>query len=280
MSRMNFVRMIQRMIALAVIGAMIGMLSGCFLFESSREEERMFREKIDAFCAAAQSGDADAVKDLLAVSARKDEISVSKEITALLKSFPRGEIKVLFDGLLSGSYSQADGKQSSSVNAVFPIMSDGEYWWIFMELTYRNDFDADDVGLNRIFVYNAAAYLSFDQNDLRFPLTEGIQVTIFEDVDKNPICCVNGSPVRCTGSEGVIKLEDAKEFLNNGDGMAEFVAEFGEAYAKKSFYGAEAYHYYRLAGEDMRFLRLDVLDGRIICAEILGEIEHIDVILE
>lgn len=126
-------------IALILIVALLLALSACGSFKRVTED-KIYQENINNFFAALDDRDTDAIKSLFSSAVIQNDTDLDEQISKLISIYPSAETEIIFDGLLSGAYESRDSKHKSVAYTTFPVICDNQYFWVYFELVYEDDF--------------------------------------------------------------------------------------------------------------------------------------------
>ena len=242
-------------------------------------EEKIYREKIDAFFFALENEDSTALKSLFSQTVIEKDADLDKQIEKLFSIYPNTKTDIKFNGLLGGDYENRGGKFKSVAYTTFPVVCDNQYFWVYFELIYEDDFSKENIGLNRVFFYTADEYCVYFHNDEeKMPNDNGLLV--FSDLKlSNEIIPIEGFPYEFSPIERTIKTSDIERFLESNKSFSEFKEMFGEPNA----IGALWTYYYEVTENDgfTKYVEIGVPNNdEIEYANIVGEFEFIKCILE
>ncbi len=252
--------------------------TGCGSFMRS-SEEKIYREKIDAFFCALESEDSTALKSLFSQTVIENDADLDKQIEKLLTIYPNAKTNIKFDGLLGGNYENQDGKFKSVAYTTFPVVCEGKYYWVYFELIYEDDFSEENIGLNSVFFYTADEYCAFWHDDnAKYP--DDIGLVVFSDLKlEKEVRSIERWPYEFTSIERKMSIIDVEKFLEESKSVAEFNKRFGLPNAQ----GVRWAYFYEITETDgtTKYLEIGTPDGdEITYANIVGEFEYIRCILE
>ena len=261
-----------------LIIALLLALSACGSFKRVNEDE-IYQENINNFFAALDDRDTDAIKSLFSSVVIQNDTDLDEQISKLISIYPNAETEILFDGLLAGEYENRDGKHKSVAYTTFPVICDNQYFWVYFELVYEDDFCEEDVGLSSVYFYTADEYCAFFHNDSeKFPNELGLLV--FSDLKlEKEIRPIEGIPHEFTPIERTINISDVEDFLDKNKSFTAFSEAFGQPNSQRS----HRTYYYEITDNDgaTQYFEIGVPDGKNIeYANIVGEFEFIRIILE
>lgn len=267
---------IKKLLTLLIVLALSISFSGCGPF-LRMQEEKIYKSNLDSLFDALDRDDADAVKALFSKNVLDNCRGLDGQIEKLLSVYPGAESEIKFTDLIHGSYRDADGKHKSTACAEFPIVNGNEYYWVFVELIYQDDFSPDNVGFNRVYFYTADEYCRFYHSDETYPSDIGLYVFSEHKFD-NPVRCINNYPYEFKSFDRSITSREVEGFLNSSRQTDAFVARFGEPNAKDTY----GNFYYEIADNDGStvYLELGIENNEILYANLLGKFQFIRIIVE
>ena len=258
--------------ALLVCSFALLLLTGCGSF-LRLSEERIYREKIDAFFSALEAEDAAALKSLFSEAVVEKNGDLDAQAKKLLSVYPNAKTEIKFDGMQNGSYEKKDGKHRSAAQATFPVVCGDDCYWVYFELVYEDDFERENVGLRRVFFYTADEYYVFRHTDgAKRPDRTGLLVFSDRKAEKE-VRPINQYPRAFTPSDRKISVSEAEEFLKTSRSIAEFTEAFGMPNAKE-----HQTLYYELTEADGTAVYLELqTEGRevAVSAHLVGPFEYI-----
>ena len=261
-----------------LIVALLLALSACGSFKRVNED-KIYQENINNFFAALDDRDTDAIKSLFSSAVIQNDTDLDEQISKLISIYPNAETEILFDGLLSGDYESRDSKHKSVAYTTFPVICDNQYFWVYFELVYEDDFCEENVGLSSVFFYTADEYCAFFHNDSE-KLPNELGLLVFSDLKlERDIKPIGGIPYEFTPVERTINISDVEVFFDKNKSLTEFMEAFGQPNSQGSLWT----YYYEITETDgsAKYLEIGVPDGENIeYANIIGEFEFIRSILE
>ena len=265
-------------IALILIVALLLALSACGSFKRVNED-KIYQENINNFFAALDDRDTDAIKSLFSSAVIQNDTDLDEQISKLISIYPNAETEILFDGLLGGDYERRDSKHKSVAYTTFPVICDNQYFWVYFELVYEDDFCEENVGLSSVFFYTADEYCAFFHNDSE-KLPNELGLLVFSDLKlERDIKPIEGIPYEFTPVERTINISNVEVFFDKNKSLTEFMEAFGQPNSQGSLWT----YYYEITETDgsAKYLEIGVPDGENIeYANIIGEFEFIRSILE
>ena len=265
-------------LSLILIVALLLALSACGSFKRVNED-KIYQENINNFFAALDDRDTDAIKSLFSSAVIQNDTDLDEQISKLISIYPNAETEILFDGLLGGDYERRDSKHKSVAYTTFPVICDNQYFWVYFELVYEDDFCEENVGLSSVFFYTADEYCAFFHNDSE-KLPNELGLLVFSDLKlERDIKPIEGIPYEFTPVERTINISDVEVFFDKNKSLTEFMEAFGQPNSQ----GLLWTYYYEITETDgsAKYLEIGVPDGENIeYANIIGEFEFIRSILE
>jgi hypothetical protein len=125
------------------------------------------------------------------------------------------------------------GKSYQKAYTTFPILSNGEYYWIYLELMYENSFNEDRLGVVQIDFFTADAYYEFWTTEADNSGNLGLNVYNKTNPEYNVIA-ISENPYDYHPNEP-LDIEKVKAFFEKFDSIDEFTKEFGEPASKDEF---------------------------------------------
>lgn len=218
-------------------------------------EAKKYNEAVDAFFAALDAGDSDAIRGLFSKNVQETDADLDQQIETLTALYSGPTDINRRDGKsLSGSYSNHYGDHTSTVYSTFPVVSNDIFYWCYFELTYENDEDEDNIGITKLLFFSADERCRFQYDgDWKIPDESGLIVYPDDSLDCE-VRCVSGYPYKFTPSETPLKEDEVKSFLDTNTSFSAFVERFGEPNA------VHIYHIYELPPVDdsPRYLQVSV----------------------
>ena len=264
-------------LSLILIVALLLALSACGSFKRVNED-KIYQENINNFFAALDDRDTDAIKSLFSSAVIQNDTDLDEQISKLISIYPNAKTEIMFDGLISGDYESSAGNHKSVAYTTFPIICDNQYFWVYFELVYEDDFYEENVGLSSVFFYTADEYCAFFHNDSE-KLPHELGLLVFSDLKlERDIKPIEGIPYEFTPVERTINISDVEVFFDKNKSLTEFMEAFGQPNSQ----GLLWTYYYEITETDgsAKYLEIGVPDGENIeYANIIGEFEFIRNIL-
>ncbi len=264
--------------ALMLFAFVLLVCSGCGSFDRL-SEERIYEEKIDAFFSALENEDSTALKSLFSPTVIQNDTDLDEQISKLISIYPNAKTEILFNGLLGGDYENQDGKFKSVAYTTFPVICDNQYFWVYFELVYEDDFFEENIGLSNVFFYTADEFCAFFHNDSE-KLPDELGLLVFSDLKlEKEIRPIEGNPYEFTPIERTLNISDVENFLDKNKSLTEFIKVFGQPNAQ----GLLWTYYYEITENDgsVKYFEIGVPNSKDIeYVNIVGEFEFIRSILE
>lgn len=240
------------------------------------QEEKVYNQAVNQFFEALDSRDKDAIRILFSSYIQKTDESLDEQIELLLEAYSGPTDICKADGSsLHGEYGNRYGKQTSLVDSVFPIVSNGTYYWCWFQLMYRNDSDKEQIGVTGIALFSADYYcaIKYGDEDAVFPDNESISVLMEYPMDSE-VRAIDGNPYKYIEIERTLTKEKVISFFETSNKYSKFIEQFGEPNA------ANIYYMYELLSEENKlyYLRLGVNErtDSIYNASIVDEFGYVE----
>ncbi len=264
--------MMKKIIATLLCIACLFWGSGCNSFFVDEEREIYKKTMKDLFTALDQQN-VDAIYELFAPAMQNE--ALAEKIEELISVYAGPTEKIGEVPPLQGEGSYEMGEKCLTACGTFPVVSDGRYYWCYLELMYENTVDESRIGITQLDFYTDDAYYEFWSGDARYQEAKGLNLYL-KDVDDNNIISINNYPYDYHPVQ-TIDLEDAKRFFETSTSMKDFAGKFGEPASTDEF--GCVYPLGKQDGED-RYLYIAHEDDEILYCEILGNFSYIDTVLE
>lgn len=275
-----------RTIALITLIALLISITGCSLFSifEKNREDRLYRNTIDNFFTALDTQNTDSILNLFSKSAIAEDKEIQSNIDKLIEIYPDAPTQILFDGLLHGSYTQTDGLYRSAISSTFPVFCGGEYYWIYLELVYEDDFCADNIGISCIEFYTADEYCIYYHSD-DSKVAEALGFHLYsEKTLENPVISINNSPYEYVYIDREISLMEIKSFFKTNTSYEDFVATFGHPNASQPVDNTNWYLvYYEIFVDSAAPVYLEICvygSSEIQYANLVNSTSHLEVVIE
>jgi hypothetical protein len=241
------------------------------------EEYEIYSETVDTLLTALENQDADAIYNLFSPAVQQEDKDLKDKIQELMSIYD-GPTEQIGEILLAGDYLQEYGKEYRSAYTTFPVLSDGEYYWIYMELMYVNTFDESQVGVTRLEFNSAEAHYEYWSGLMDFPEeANGLNLYI-KDVPEYNIVSINNYPFNIIHTN-TVDLDEVRTFFETSTSADAFVAQFGEPSASCEEPTTLIYCLPTQDGEE-RYLDIGHADGQIYDCGIYSNFGYIDTVFE
>jgi len=265
---------VKRAALLFICLAMVCFIGGCQTQQRSfvKEDTQLF-DTAHALVTALDNKDADAVVQLFSPFVRERAPYVAETIDELLMLY-NGPTEEIGDFAWAATEEERWGTRQGSAHATIPVYAGGEYYWIYMKVTYKNTRDASMIGVTQLDVYTADAYYDyFWEEEARQADSFGLR--IHQSDTKRPIVSVDGAPY-CMEGTGTLDPLAVRAFFEGCDDWQDFQTRFGRPAAQKGDY------VYKLPDENgqKRYLCLWHTDNRIVYAYIADAFTSVEYLLE
>ncbi|MGM9680835.1 MAG: DUF5104 domain-containing protein [Eubacteriales bacterium] len=266
---------------LFILFVCVSSMSGCALLflmpvsvssSGNHDEEEAYERALTDFLTALDAGDKDAIREMFSPAVRAEVGDLDEQIDRLLEIYPGPTDVCGNDGQLQGSTHIENGNASMSASNDFFLQSGDQYFWCYLDLMYRNDFDESRIGITQILFFTADEYWSF-YCDEEAKYTEAVGLTVYagKTVD-GEFRVIDGGLFLYSPTERTLSVDDVSDFLKGTDHYSAFVNTFGEPNAVGVFY------YYELPSENgqRRYLSLCVYeeDDSILSVDVVDELGY------
>lgn len=270
---------------IALITVIISLMS-CSLFSifEKNREDKLYRNAIDDFFTALEAKNTDGILSLFSKSAIEDDKNIQNSINKLIEIYPDAPTQILFDGLLHGSYSQTDGLYRAAISSTFPVFCGGEYYWIYLELVYEDDFCTDNIGISRIEFYTADEYCIYYHSD-EPEAAQALGFYLYAEKElENRVISINNSPYEYVYIDRTISLMEIRSFFKSNTSYRDFVAKFGEPNASQPEDLVDWYLvYYEVFVDGVAPVYVEICvygSSEIKYANLVNSNSHLEVIIE
>lgn len=232
------------------------------------QEDQIFEDTVDAFLAAVDSRDPDAVAALFSEEARAGDLMA--DIGTLFSAYTEPTAYWYFDGLTSGNYSNEHGTKTSELTARFPIFAGEDVFWCRLTVRYLDAENEENEGITCVNFYTGADFGShWYEEDYKHPEEPGLTVC-WEHPSEIPIRCIKGIPYQFTARNEPLNETEVLVFMQDDPNIEDFLEYFGEPCAHWS-----GSYIYELPDENGEKRYLDVLAGteRIWSISVVSELE-------
>lgn len=270
----------KRFIAMMLMACMCFCCAGCGVLAPltgqwpnagyADREDQIFAQTVDAFLAALDSRDSDAIAALFSQEARAVDVDLTADIEKLLSIYPAQTSSWYFDGITSGSYSNDHGTRTSDLTARFPIFAGDQVFWCRLTVRYLDQENAQNEGIVCVNFYTGEDY-GYHWYEDGFQHSDDPGLTVcWAHSSGIPIRCVQGLPYRFIPGREPIAEAEVLSFLETCTSFDDFVERFGEPCANW-----DLSYIYGLPDEngEKRYLEL-VADGeKIYSASVVSEVD-------
>lgn len=249
------------------------LISGCGSFFVDEERE-IYNKTIDELFAAVEDKNAEAIYNLFSPYVQNECKDLEEKIEEFISIYS-GPVQKIGDILLAGGASYDNGKSCKNAYTTFPVFTDGEYYWFYLDLMYDNTFDESQIGITQLDFLTADAYYDFRSSEVKQGKDIGLNIFNKEINDYNVIS-INNYPYNYRPTEN-LNIDEVKSFFKTSTSLADFEKRFGTAAASDEF--GFMYSLPEQDGES-RFLYVSCRGDKIIYSNILGNFSYIDTVLE
>ena len=210
------------------------LLTGCtarldWMRTMDQRQTDAFQETMNGLISALNGHDAAALKGLFAPNVQS---SVTDESMMKLLSFTKGKtLRAEWNGLTSGGEHRTKGRITGNVKQSFDLYVDGVPYDCFMEIIYRCDTDAGEVGVHMIRL--ASDYVRCDENYV-WPMEKGLHV-LTETGEDFVTRRVGGFPHVWKDMDRRVSEEAVNALLRVGFTRQDVIAALGEPNAGNEY---------------------------------------------
>lgn len=248
-------------------------ISGCRSFFVDEERE-IYNKTIDELFAAVEDKNVEAIYNLFSPYVQNKCEDLEEKIEEFISIYS-GPAQKIGDILLAGGASYDDGKSCKNAYTTFPVFTDGEYYWFYIDLMYENTVDESQIGITQLDFLTADAYYDFRSSEDKQDMNIGLNI-FNKKVDDYNVISINNYPYNYRPTEN-LNIEEVKSFFETSTSLADFEKRFGPAAASDEF--GFIYSLPEQDGES-RFLYIYCQDDKIIYSDILGDFSYIETVLE
>lgn len=221
------------------------------------KKDRVFNAAVDAFLAAVDARDKDAVKALFSPRALEQAEDLDGEIEKLFAFYPGPTQKCERDGVGPESGSSDHGKRIRRGSDWFAVVCDGANYYCDFSMVFQNDMDGDEVGVWSIHFVSEKVICA---EDFQFSADPGLHAQSEAPGDYQTRR-IRHYPEVFVPIERELDREEIRSFLEKETDFDMFRDTFGEPNAETSKNSRYAYELPDEAGEK-RYLILYVTDER------------------
>lgn len=233
------------------------------------KKDRMFNAAVDAFFAAVDAKDADAIKALFSPRALEQAENIDEEIEKLFAFYPGPTQKCERDGVNSESGSSNHGKRIRRGSDWFAVVCDNTNYYCNFSMVFMNDMDADEEGVWSIDLVSEKVICA---EDFQFWSEPGLHAESEAPGDYQTRR-IGHYPKIFVPIERELDQEEIRTFLEKETDFKAFQNRFGEPNAETCTNLSYAYELPDKDGEK-RYLILYVTDElKIKLAYIVNDVE-------
>lgn len=231
------------------------------------KKDRVFNAAVDAFLAAVDARDKDAVKALFSPRALEQAEDLDGEIEKLFAFYPGPTQKCERDGVGAESGSSDHGKRIRRGSDWFAVVCDGANYYCDFSMVFQNDMNGDEVGVWSIHFVSEKVICA---EDFQFSADPGLHAQSEAPGDYQTRR-IRHYPEVFVPIERELDREEIRAFLEKETDFGVFQDTFGESNAETIRNAAYAYELPDEEGEK-RYLILYVTDeGKISLVYIVNE---------
>ncbi len=239
-------------------------------------ERKAYNNAVTSLFSALDSKDKEAIFNLFAPNIQRIDSDLKKQIDNLVSVYNGPVLQISDNILISGEETLGGGENFKKASATFPVRTEKEYYWCYLELVYLNEIDPDSVGIAVLDFYTADEFcILINEKGNAVEITPGLNVFASQDLEKE-VRCINGFAYAYNNKARQVDLEEVKEFLKASKDFSEFKTRFGKPAA------GEYDYYYQLPKENGKenYLEVVVDDEKIIGVHVTDDFGYIDTVFE
>lgn len=191
-----------------------------------KNQEKIFNETVEEFFSALEKDDAKKIKSLFSKEVTENDTDLDDEITKMISAYPEAETTIITSSLPHMQEIDTDekGKTVYTPGTCVPVICDGEYYWVYIELIYIEGSPLDSIAIQKLYFYTADEYYIRFREDS--PTDTGLLVFADQTLNEQ-IVCINTIPLVFDPIDRVLDLNKVKDFLKSSKDFNEFKEEFG-----------------------------------------------------
>ncbi len=242
-------------------------------------KEKSFKDVVDQFVEAIDNRDKEAVFEMFSEYVREKDKDLNKQINRLFKVYKGPTTEWYYDEMLSGEYTQEHKTQERAVSNIFPLVSNGQYYWCSLQLVQSNEKDSSKVGIKEVSFFTAEDYYVFCNENKEYKNKLGLAVYAEEKLDF-PVCCIGSQPYDYNTTSTLVNKSAVSGFFRVSRDFEKFKDRFGKPRAVES--SINCFYEMFQENEEKRYLELNIDEdtGEIITADVLNSFEVIENLLD
>lgn len=238
------------------------------------EEYDIYHKTVEALFSAVEDKNTEAIYNLFSPYVQSESEDLEEKIEEFISIYS-GPVQKTGNILLASGASYDNGKSCKYAYSTFPVLTDGEYYWFYLELMYENTFDESQKGITQLDFFTADAYYDFRSSKAKQDTDIGLNI-FHKKVDNYHIISVNNYPYNYSPTKK-LNMEEVKSFFKTSTSLADFEERFGNPAAND-----ELGVIYSLPDQDgeKRYLYLAYRGDTIIYSDVLSDFAYIEKVLE
>lgn len=191
-----------------------------------KNQEKIYLEKVEAFFDALEKEDVQKIKYLFTQEVIENDTDIVDEIAKMISAYPEAETTIITSSLphMQEFDTNEQGKCIYTPGTYVPVICDGEYYWVYIELIYIEGSPLDSIAIQKLYFYTADEYYIRFREDS--PTDTGLWVFADQTLNER-IVCINTIPLVFDPIDRVLDLNEVKDFLKSSKDFNEFKEEFG-----------------------------------------------------
>ena len=205
------------------------------------------QEPIDAFFAAVDARDAEAVKAMFSPNVRAEDLELDGDIQALFDLYPGPTEDCVMRSPVGASQHIGWGENMNRVHNLVPVVCQGVSYYCSFSYTIKDEADEGNVGVTRVVFLTEKVQAN---DEFRRELETGDGLTVAADCPGDyETRRIGDTPYIFTPIDRSVTREELTAFLETEDRWEAFTARFGEPNAE-TWGGISVY--YELVPEEGR----------------------------
>lgn len=223
-----------------------------------KNQDKLYSEMLEAFFDALEKDDAQKIKSLFSKEVIENDTDLDDEIKKMISVYPNSKTTIITSSLPCMSEVQTDekGRCVYSPGTCVPVICDGEYYWVYVELTYTEGTPIDSIAIKYLYFYTGDEYYIRFREDS--PTDIGL-VVFAEQTSESQVVCINTIPYEFTPTDREIDVNKVEDFLKSSKDFNEFKEEFGLPNA-----ASESDYFYEISGEALKYLCVRTENDEIV----------------
>lgn len=188
-------------------------------------EKEIYNRVVDAFLAAVDARDKEAIKELFAPSVLAEDEDIDESIDQLFAFYSGPTDSWERDKGLAGRYTNHYGDRRSEVETWFPVFSGETAYYCYLTLVYENDENKDEIGIVEVDFLSEKVKCSEE-----IEWSDDLGLNVMEDAPGDYLTRrIGGYPKQYTPTDDrLLTEEDFTSFLEESKSLKELIKRFGK----------------------------------------------------